>query len=231
YVHKSFIPSRTANSIHVMNICAALANLGHEVTLLVPDAKELRNRGDMYTFYGVQPNFAIEKLFYPDYKGKTIYFSFAIMRAMQRLKTDLVVGRFVNGCAIASMLGIPTVFDSHGPIWDDSKISVWLFRKMVSQKSFKRMTVNSNALKEIYLESGIFNGLPFDTKNLVVAHNGANDYDLDKKVDVGSPDGLLKVGYFGHLYPGRGVEVIVALARRHPEFDFIVAGGEDQDIA
>lgn len=38
-------------------------------------------------------------------------------------------------------------------------------------------------------------------------------------------------GYFGHLYAGRGVELIEALADRRPRVLFLVAGGQDSDIA
>ena len=41
YISKSFIPSRTANSIHVMKMCSALAENGHEVTLLAPNFKNV----------------------------------------------------------------------------------------------------------------------------------------------------------------------------------------------
>ena len=34
YISNSIIPSRTANSIHVMKMCQAFADNGHEVTLL-----------------------------------------------------------------------------------------------------------------------------------------------------------------------------------------------------
>lgn len=229
YVAKSFVPSRTANSIHVMNICAALADMGHDVTILLPDAEEQRNL-DIFPFYGLQPNFKIIKLYYPKFKGKTIYFSFAIFRALKKIKPDLVVGRFINGCAISAIMNIPTVFDSHGPIWHDSRISKFLFRKMINQKAFKKMTVNSNALKKIYLESDIFKGTKFNTQNLIVAHNGANSYDLNKKVDFPGRSDKLKVGYFGHLYAGRGVDIIFKLAERLPHIEFYIAGGEEADI-
>jgi glycosyltransferase involved in cell wall biosynthesis len=39
YVSKSIIPSRTANSIHVMKMCQAFADNGHEVVLLAPNLK------------------------------------------------------------------------------------------------------------------------------------------------------------------------------------------------
>ncbi len=45
-----------------------------------------------------------------------------------------------------------------------------------------------------------------------------------------SPD-RLQVGYVGHLYPGKGIEVVLDLARRLPEVDFHVVGGTDSDLA
>mgnify|MGYP001195289087 FL=1 len=40
YISNSIIPSRTANSIHVMKMCQAFADNGHEVILLAPDKKK-----------------------------------------------------------------------------------------------------------------------------------------------------------------------------------------------
>ncbi len=38
------------------------------------------------------------------------------------------------------------------------------------------------------------------------------------------------VGYFGHLYKGRGIEIIQALAERHQDTAFMVFGGNDEQI-
>lgn len=38
-------------------------------------------------------------------------------------------------------------------------------------------------------------------------------------------------GYFGHLYPGRGIDIILAMARRASDVDFLIAGGNPDDIA
>jgi len=42
---------------------------------------------------------------------------------------------------------------------------------------------------------------------------------------IGLPD-RLTAGYTGHLYPGRGLDLMWELARRHPEVQFLWAGGE-----
>ena len=47
YISKSIIPSRTANSIHVMKMCQAFADNGHEVVLLAPDVKNHYENGEV----------------------------------------------------------------------------------------------------------------------------------------------------------------------------------------
>jgi hypothetical protein len=37
-------------------------------------------------------------------------------------------------------------------------------------------------------------------------------------------------GYFGHLYPGRGIEIIQGMAARRPDVLFLIFGGNDEDI-
>lgn len=232
YVAKSFIPSRMANSIHVMNMCSAFASLGHEVTLLLPDDEGYRLDIDPFDFYGIEPNFKIQKLFYPSLKGKTLFYSIATYSAIKRISPDLVVGRFVNGCAISSNIGVSTVFDTHGPIWN-GRIDKAFFKWMLNGKGLRRITTNSSALREMYLNTDLFEGKKFDTANLVVANNGANPYPLDEVPSQlpGQDAFPFKVGYFGHLYEGRGIEVIIALAKRFPDFGFYVGGGEEKDIA
>ena len=55
YISKSVIPSRSANSIHVMKMCQAFADNGHRVVLLSPDIKDQyeKNVSDIFNYYGV----------------------------------------------------------------------------------------------------------------------------------------------------------------------------------
>ena len=56
YISKSMIPSRTANSIHVMKMCQAFSDNGHEVVLLAPNIKNKSETDlkDVYGYYGVK---------------------------------------------------------------------------------------------------------------------------------------------------------------------------------
>ena len=43
--------------------------------------------------------------------------------------------------------------------------------------------------------------------------------------------GDFRVGYAGHLYPGKGAEIILQLAERLPHVGFHVLGGYEEDVA
>src|SRR5512144_1962491 len=58
----STIPSDTANSIQVMKACSALAQLGHNLTLLVPETNRKSSVANLKSHYGIQQDFSIEWL-------------------------------------------------------------------------------------------------------------------------------------------------------------------------
>ena len=59
YIAPSFIPSRTANSVHVMKMCNAIGNIGHDVTLVTRGSNKTISD---YNYYDVDNNFRIAKI-------------------------------------------------------------------------------------------------------------------------------------------------------------------------
>lgn len=231
YISHFKIPSRNANSIHVMNICNELSILGHEVYLLTPDWNDVEAADDVYKFYGVRPDFEIKKLYFPQkFRGGSSVYGLHVAKELRSLKPGLVIGRSVYGCAAAGLLDYPVVFDSHAPIWESGGLPLHLFRFMIGRKSFRKMTVNSGALKELYMHSTLFNHTVFNPERIQVLPNGANEYDLSEKTKLPGGTGSVSVGYFGHLYPGRGVDIILSLAGEMQGVDFYIGGGDEKDI-
>jgi glycosyltransferase involved in cell wall biosynthesis len=75
-------------------------------------------------------------------------------------------------------------------------------------------------------------GLP--ANRTFVAHDAADPpCAQDKVAQLNWPAraGALQVGYVGHLYPGKGMEMISNLAEQLPGIDFHVIGGTEQYIA
>src|SRR5207244_12297356 len=70
----SAIPSRATNGIQVMQMCAAFQRAGAEVTLVRPSYFGRRPegyRGDLWSFYGIEPPFKVTALPLPWYRGFT----------------------------------------------------------------------------------------------------------------------------------------------------------------
>lgn len=219
-------PSRHASSIHMIRICEALAGLGHEVTLVASD--QGASADDILDFFGVATRYPIRHIRVPASRLGNILYAFRAGRVARELGADLVLGRSASACAVACLGGARTVFDAHGPIWETNPFERLAFALMARSSNLVRMTVNSGALKKIYEEHGAA-----PPCGIVTAHNGAQAFDPEGQAPLpswpGRP-GTLQVGYVGHLYRGRGIDIIVKCAEALPECDFHIIGGTDEDI-
>ena len=226
YIATSTIPSRTANSIHVMKMCQAFARNGHEVTLIVPDNQANCEPGveDVFDFYGVERCFEILYLPLLPVKGKGLIFGALAGGKAKRLQPDLVYGRDLPGCFSASLQGLPVVFESHAPI--EGSFYSTIFRMFIKRPTLRKFVVITHALKDYYSER-----YPFLSEKIIVAPDGADPVSKGiKPVALPNKGKRLQIGYVGHLYPGRGIDVIYQLAERCPWADFHVVGGTNEDI-
>src|SRR5581483_5452919 len=63
YITNSHIPSIYANGVQTMRMCEAIANLGHELILLIPTNEEESiqlKEDDTFSFYGAERVFEIK---------------------------------------------------------------------------------------------------------------------------------------------------------------------------
>lgn len=226
YISNSTIPSRTANSIHVMKMCQAFAQNGHEVILITPNRHEGRELGieDVFAFYGVDKCFEIKFLPSLPVKGKSIIYGLQAAKNAKQMHPDLVYGRSLAGCFFATVLKLPVFFESHAPI--ESLFYGTIFKMLIMRPELMKLVVITHALKDYYSDQ-----YPFIADKIVVAPDGADPVpDNTLPVVMPDKDKRLQIGYVGHLYPGRGIDIIQQLAERCPWADFHVVGGTDKDI-
>jgi glycosyltransferase involved in cell wall biosynthesis len=93
--------------------------------------------------------------------------------------------------------------------------------------------VISNALRDLLLKK-----IP-EARDLeiVVAHDGV---DIERFQHLDDTETAKRkanrdftrpvAGYAGHLYAGRGIEIILACAKALPDWDFVIAGGTPEDV-
>ena len=159
YLSNSILPSRTANSVHVMKMCQAFSDNGHEVVLLAPHIKDLYEKkvDDIYEFYGVKKKFEIKKLWYPNIWGGAFFYSLAIFIYLLNNKDNyLVYGRFLYGCYLAALLKKKGILEEHGSMTNTKKHVLIIFKNLLKNQYFIKLIVISNALKKIYIKKKIF---------------------------------------------------------------------------
>ena len=246
----SLVPSNVANSLQTMKAVHALAQLGHDVTLIVPfqvapvpeNDSRLGSGEDRWrelaTFYGLQKEFQVE---YLPSASRRLFFLSAVRRA-KSLKPDLLYVWPLPSAVLGLMNGLPVVLEMHdlpsgraGPLW---------FRYFRDFKGKKRLAVITGALKEALAERygaylrGIAGSSEGRSSDVVLAPNGVEPERFEQLPEptaarraLGLPEAPTVV-CTGHLYAGRGVELFTQLASsfQGQGVRFVWAGGRPADI-
>lgn len=238
----SEIPARRANTMQVMKMAQAIASLGHEVRLAVPTADSSRAfEGaaweELARHYGLQTRFKLEWLVI-NARLRRYDYGYRSYTWAREWGAELLYTRLPQAAAIASLAGMPTIYEVHdipqgwaGPL---------LLRAFLRGKGKRRLVVITHSLLDDLVDRfGALAGEPFT----LVAPDGV-DLSRYEKLPAKSEarrkiqDSLgleLKsdafvAGYTGHLYRGRGVELLLNVASQLPETAFLFAGGEPQDV-
>lgn len=221
YLSLSYVPSRRASSVQVMKMCAALARRGHDVRLVAKAGHEAAPGGD-HAFYAVDDSFAIDKVARPARRGGGLVYAAGMARRIARYRgwAELVYCRDPVGALVAAEAGLPTVFEAH------EVPSRWLrvaISRAITRPRSLGMVAITDALRRDLAAAGVANGKP-----AVVAPDAC---DPPRAVAARRRVGTPTVGYVGSLYPGRGVELIVELAKAMPACAFRLVGGTEDDLA
>jgi glycosyltransferase involved in cell wall biosynthesis len=211
-------------------MCQAMAEVGHEVTLISkhgPDVIE-KDVSDDFLFYGVQRKFTIRKLARPSFRGGGILFIAAVAWFLwnNRKQVDLVYSRDIPGARIATLLGLPTIYEAHGVPRASSSQNQ--YQRIIRSQSFLRLVVISQGLQADLAASKL---LPEESK-VMIAHDGANPGRIDHQSRANglSKTAPFSTGYVGQLYSGKGLEMIMPLAGRLAEVEFHIIGGQERDL-
>lgn len=230
YVADCILPSRHAHAVQIVKMCRAFAKNGHDVSLLVPDRDGVdTDADDVYEFYGVEPCFEVLRLPRPNLSSAgTFLAAYRIGREAARRDPDLVYGRSLLACYFAAASGAQTVWEAHQPVDRHrfGRVQTLFFKHLLGRPEFRGVVVISDPLRAHFTDA-----YPLDDAEVVVAHDGADPVDETvEPAPLSGAGGGLQVGYVGHLYRGRGIELLLELGERLPEHDFHVVGGDPEDV-
>jgi glycosyltransferase involved in cell wall biosynthesis len=221
YQSASYIPSYAANSVHVMNMVDEISKLDHDVKLL-SFCSDLDVEGSDNSYYGVGDGFEVIKYPFKTKINKIKYIYDSLIYA-RKFKPDLIISRFPYGAYALLLFGYNVVLDAHGPLWKGSFLKKCTWR-VFSKFENLRVTTNSVSLKEMFVDENVC-----PKHNIKVAFNGAKVFPLDTFYDLKGKKEF-NAGYIGGLYAGRGIDIIVEIAKSLPQIGFHIAGGALEDI-
>ena len=245
----TIIPARKANTFQVMKMTQAFTTLGHQVQLIIPDETELDQGADrswdsLAKHYGLQNQFPMvwlpirSKLRKYDYAWRAVHWA-------RRWGADVIYTRLPQAAALAANQKQATIFEIHD--YPLGTMASWLLRlflrgreahclvvisQVLAADLFEDYHISHNTLSTKVLPDGIdlqrYRDLspPEKSRELLFAKLKTENQDL---VYQFSPN-VFTAGYTGHLYPGRGVSLILDIATGIPEINILIVGGEPRDV-
>jgi glycosyltransferase involved in cell wall biosynthesis len=239
------LPLERANGIQSMETCRALAGRGHAVTLVARQDTHVPPR-DPFAYYGMERSdrFRIELA---PVKGPALarrfgYLAFALGRAMGRARADVL---FTRDLGVAALLARtphaarpPLVYESHGYAPDVARELPALIStaRPASARKLARLAAQE-AL--VWREASGYVTITKALADLMTTRFGSRD-----NVAV-VPDGVRLpasrawqplpaaaepvVGYAGHLYAWKGVDVLLEALARTPHVRGLIIGGHESE--
>ncbi|MCB1959398.1 MAG: glycosyltransferase family 4 protein [Rhodocyclaceae bacterium] len=239
YIAPSILPSRAANAVHVVMQCDALSReAGCQVTLLaqrsIRDAAALPRalesafgtdlaRVELRTVHGRTPRMA------------SLRIAALLLPLISRLPDfEVVLSRNLYASwLLAIILKRPLLFETH-------QLETG-FRKRMQRAIMRSARVTTIVISQ-RLQEALEEHHGCRPRRVEVLHDAAPS-GMVRLPPAERADGLSRLlptlgispapvcGYFGHLYPGRGIEIIIEMARKAPEAGFLVVGGNPDDVA
>ena len=223
YISQSEIPSKSANSIHVMKMCSAFAkNKSINVDLFcLNKSNEKYEVNNLFKLYLVKKNFNILSLNVSNFwilrELKIILF--IIYRILIK-NYDMIYSRSIQLSWILGVLGIRSILEVHSP---PSKKTIKLLSNILKTNKIAKFIVINNALKKYFTSNFNIN----QNLEILVCPDAADELVIEKKKFKNLKIKKNSVGYLGHLYQGRGIDLIIRLSENLPNNNFYIVGGDN----
>jgi glycosyltransferase involved in cell wall biosynthesis len=221
YLSGTSIPTRAASALHVVKMSNALAELYDVTTSAVAGEQE-----DIGQYYGFPINFDCRVFSHSTLPGAG--YRFALRSALSELgqPPSVFYGRHLNALWFNAQRAKAFAYEAHA--MPGTSHARWLLKRLAQHPNCRAIVCITQLLAD-----DLSRILPRSTK-LTVLPDAADSppasyrhLSTDKTSDRSDRP---QIGYVGHLYPGKGMEVIHALAKLMPDWDFHIVGGRDEDI-
>jgi glycosyltransferase involved in cell wall biosynthesis len=235
--------------MQVMKMTQAFASLGHQVRLAIPEDAGNEASGDrswdsLSHHYGLNTRFPMEWLPANPRLRKYDY-AWSAVRWSRKWNAEIIYTRLPQAAALAANQGLSTILEIHD--FPQGTFGPLLFRLFLRGRGARGLILISNPLAVDLQEKigfsvqtpftqvvpdgvdlGRYSDLPESgesRRKLIAGFNKQDD-----KLEAQFLLERFTAGYTGHLYPGRGISLILKIAESLPEMNFLIVGGNPNDV-
>ena len=255
-ISSGHIPSQWAHSMHTMKMANAFSKLGYNVEVLTVERylerKNKQKIEDIYKFYGISENVKIlyfrdNFLFYLE-EMKPFNRILWILKKITKNKiryisdpekqiSECCKNNNVNLCYCRSYRTvfyniknkITSIMESHTPNIKHPDLQKVI--KLSHSKYFRGLVTISDILKHNFIKAGV----PKD--KILVLQDGVDIENFQSSLTKEEIREILKIPkdkkivvYCGSLFPDKGIEHILLVAKNIPDVIFLLVGGRNQEI-
>lgn len=212
YITAQKVPSIKAHSVQILKMCKYFSIL-LKTTLICRYQK-------LNIPFPEKKTFNVKKYSFSENKIILLIQKFLITLKITRTNNTIFYTRDVHFAFFLFILSRKQIFlELHTAYTDKITLSYYLLNIILCKKNVKIIFI-SRALLTIYKKK-------FNKKfiNYIIAHDASDNYKSkapsSKKINI---------GYAGHLYKGRGILLIIKIAKYLKDIQFNIAGGQKKDI-
>jgi glycosyltransferase involved in cell wall biosynthesis len=241
YIWARPIPSRETDTQQVMKTVDALSAEGADVDLIVPESRRMRAGGmaafeaELRAFYslraplrlvtvrGVEPG--------PLEVERPVHSLLASAR-LTRGRYDAIYSRSRSTTVLCALRGEPIVFETYRLLGKDNPAFVRALAALARRSNLLGVITHSQLSADSLAHAG------FPARKLATVHNGYDPDDMQPaltqeqaRAELGLDRDRILCCYTGHVRAKKGMAALLDTAALAPEVEFLIAGGNPEDVA
>ena len=211
YIAEINLNSKSAYKHQVLKMCDAFSEKGFKVKLFIINSNKVKFN-QLKRNYLLKSNFKIIGIYNSiDYLNFVARIIFSIkLFFLIKNKKEIIFSRSVFASIFLSIFGVKNILEIHQPNSGLTSLIFNVFRKKIL-KNTKFILINKNLNKKFLLNKNDF----------IVADDGVDLRDFKSVQNIKYKDSCV---YTGSLFQGKGVEIILKLAKKLNKFTFYVYG-------
>jgi glycosyltransferase involved in cell wall biosynthesis len=214
YIADFSLPNKSAYSLHVIKMCDGFSELKKNVELIIPHLNKKYSSKRIRKDYLLKHKFKIKGFFLTKNENNffnKLYFTFKIKKYLKNKSKSLIISRSIIPSLILAIFNIKNIIEIHTELTGITKFFFLIIKINYINKNLKFIFINDYLRRKFNVK-----------KDRSIILFDAVDYKDFKPIKTN----LIKKTcfYSGSFVRGKGVEIILKIAKKIPDINFHLYG-------